>query len=405
MKSKILFFSLIFQVFLTSTNAQIKVSKDNQWSVRMTKSEMIRYPQAWQLDFQSKIKWDYCHGLELGAMLDVYDYYQFSDSAILNYVKGFGDSFVHADGTIQTYSLEEQSLDRINSGKIFFRLYERTKDEKYKKALALLRSQLNTQPRTVEGGFWHKNIYPHQMWLDGIYMGAPFYAEYAFRNNLPNDYADVIKQFLVVDEHTYDKVTHLNRHAWDESHEQKWADKTTGQSEHCWGRAYGWYAMALVDALDYIPVNVPHRIDLLKILNRVASQLEAYQDKTGEWYQVMDRSGAEGNYLESSCSAMFIYSLLKGVRKGYLPKRYLKVAEKAYSGYIKNFIKVDSDGLVTITNACAVAGLGGTPYRSGTYSYYIGEKKRNNDPKAVGPFIMASVEMERLSKSILKVIR
>ena len=377
--------------------AQVKISETLPWSVRMAESEMIRCPQSWQLDFQPKLKWDYCHGLELGAILDVYDMY--GDKKFYDYALSYADTMTYEDGRIETYNPNELSLDRINTGKFYFRIYEQTKNEKYKKALDLLRNQFDRQPRTSEGGFWHKKVYPHQMWLDGIYMGSPFYAEYAFRNNRPQDYADIIKQFVVIARHTYDPANGLYRHAWDESREQKWADKKTGQSAHCWGRAMGWYAMALVDALDYIPKHEAGRDSMLNILNNVATQIKKYQDKkTGLWYQVIDRSGDKGNYLESSCSTMFVYTLFKAVRMGYIDKSYLQVAEKGYKGILHDFIEVDKQGVVSITRACAVAGLGGTPYRAGDYEYYINEKIRPNDPKAVGPFILSSLEWERLHK-------
>ncbi|WP_394700420.1 glycoside hydrolase family 105 protein [uncultured Bacteroides sp.] len=364
----------------------------------MAESEMVRCPQPWQLDFQPTLKWDYCHGLELQAFLDLYDAY--GDKKYSEYAVAYADTMTHADGSIVTYKPEELSLDRINTGKIYFRIYEQTKNEKYKKAMDLLRDQLNHQPRTVDGGFWHKKIYPNQMWLDGLYMEAPFYAEYAFRNNNPQDYQDVIRQFLTVARYTYDSKNGLYRHACDVSRKEKWSDPVTGQSAHCWGRAMGWYAMAFVDALDFIPKHEAGRDSMLVILNNIATQVQRLQDpKTGLWYQVLDRSGDEGNYLESSCSTMFVYTLFKAVRMGYIDKSYLDVAIKGYKGILNNFIEVDKDGLVTITKACAVAGLGGKNYRSGDYDYYIHEAIRNNDAKAVGPFIMASLEWERLQNS------
>lgn len=394
-------------LFSIQIQAQQTVSEDLPWSVRMTESEMIRCPESWQLDFQSKLKWDYCHGLELQAMLDVYDTY--GNEKYFKYALAYADTMTNADGTIVTYKPTELSLDRINPGKFYFRIYEQTKNEKYKNALDLLRSQLDNQPRTKEGGFWHKKIYPHQMWLDGIYMASPFYAEYAYRNNRPQDYQDVIRQFLVIAKHTYDPVNDVYRHAWDESCSMPWADKVTGQAPHSWGRAMGWYAMALVDALDFIPEHEVKRDSMLLILDNVASQIKRLQDrKTGLWYQVLDRSGDVGNYLESSASAMFVYFLFKAVRKGYLDKSYLKVAESGYRSILKDFIEVDQNGLVSITQACAVAGLGGKPYRSGDYDYYINEKIRVNDAKAVGPFIMASLEWECLhpeARKSLKTIR
>lgn len=394
--------NLISRIFIVLTglvscslmNAQT-VSDKMPWSVRMTASEMIRCPESWQLDFQPKLKWDYCHGLELQAMLDVYDAY--GDKKIYDYALAYADTMVNEDGTIKTYKLHEYSLDRINSGKIFFRLYEQTKDEKYKKALDLLRSQLDKHPRNEDGGFWHKKIYPNQMWLDGIYMASPFYAEYAFRNNQPRDYKDVIDQFVIIANHTYDPINDVYRHACDVSRKEKWADKTTGQSAHAWGRAMGWYAMAFVDALEFIPKHEVSRDSMMAVFNKLAGQIKRLQDKkTGLWYQVLDRSGDKGNYLESSVSTMFVYTLFKAVRLGYLDESYLKIAEKGYKGILKNFIEVDDQGVVSITKACAVAGLGGKVYRSGDYEYYINEKIRDNDPKAVGPFIMASLEWERL---------
>lgn len=374
-----------------------RVSSEQPWSVRMAESEMIRWPESWQLDFQPRLKWDYCHGLELQSMLDVYDRY--GDKKFYDYALAYADTMVNADGTIKMYKREEFSLDRINSGKFIFRIYEQTKDEKYKKALALMRSQLDDHPRNEDGGFWHKKVYPHQVWLDGIYMGAPFYAEYAYRNNLVNDYADVIRQFLMAARHTYDPKTDLFRHACDVSRTERWADKETGQSLHSWGRAMGWYAMAFVDALDFIPEHEAGRDSMLVVFRHLAQMVKRVQDaKTGLWYQVLDKSGAEGNYLESSCSAMFIYALFKAVRKGYVDHSYLDVAVKGYKGFLNHFIEVDKEGLVTITKACAVAGLGGKNYRSGDYNYYINETIRNNDPKAVGPFILASLEWERLQE-------
>ncbi len=374
-----------------------RVSADQPWSVRMSESEMIRCPESWQLDFQPKLKWDYCHGLELQAMLDVYDRY--GDEKFYKYALAYADTMVNVDGSIKKYKLEEYSLDRVNSGKFIFRIYEQTKDVKYKKALDLMRSQFDGHPRNADGGFWHKKVYPNQVWLDGIYMGAPFYAEYAFRNNQVEVYPDVVNQFLMAARHTYDPKNGLYRHACDVSRKERWADPVTGQSQHCWGRALGWYAMAFVDALEFIPEHEAGRDSMLVILNNVATQIKRLQDaKTGLWYQVLDKSGEPGNYLESSCSAMFVYSLFKGVRKGYIDKSYLQVAIKGYEGILKHFIEVDENGLVSITQACAVAGLGGKNYRMGDYTYYINETIRANDAKAVGPFIMASLEYERLQE-------
>ena len=392
---KVLFATLL--LMLSGVLAAQKVNRQLPLSVRLVQSEMIRCPESWQLDFQPRLKWDYCHGLELGAMLAVYDRY--GDRRIYDYALAYADTMVNADGTIKMYKREEFSLDRINSGKFIFRIYEQEKEEKYRQALDLMRSQLDDHPRNADGGFWHKKVYPNQVWLDGVYMGTPFYAEYAYRNNRPQDYADVVRQILMAARHTYDPANGLYRHACDVSRKERWADPQTGQSQHCWGRALGWYAMAIVDALDFIPAQEAGRDSVLTILRQIAKQVKRLQEpKSGQWYQVLDRSGDEGNYLESTCSAMFIYTLFKAVRKGYIDKSYLNVAVKGYLGYLKKFIQEDANGVVSITDCCAVAGLGGKNYRSGDYDYYIHETIRDNDPKAIGPFILASLEWEDLQK-------
>ena len=399
MKSKRILMGCLGVMLAVVGIAQVQDSfpkNQKPWSVRMAESEMVRNPESWQVDFQPSLKWDYCHGLELGAMMDVYDRY--GDAKFYEYALAYADTMVNEDGTIKKYKLTDYSLDRINSGKMLFRIYEQTKNDKYKKALDLLRSQFDGQPRNADGGFWHKKVYPNQMWLDGLYMGTPFLAEYAYRNNEPQAYQEVINQIKIVARHTYDPANGLFRHACDVSKREKWADKETGQSQHCWGRALGWYMMAIVDDLDFIPQHEPGRDTVLVILNHIAETLKKYQSPEGLWYQVMDKSGDPGNYLESSCSAMFVYSLFKAVRKGYIPSSYFAVARKGYEGILNEFIKVDDNGLVSITKACAVAGLGGKNYRMGDYDYYIHEQIRDNDPKAVGPFILASLEWEGLPK-------
>ena len=285
----------------------------------------------------------------------------------------------------------------LNSGKFIFDLYDKTKDDRYMKAIHLLRKQLKEQPRTKEGGFWHKQRYPNQMWLDGLYMGAPFYAQCAVRLNQPGAFDDILDQFIVVHKHTYDPTTGLNYHGWDESKEQKWADPKTGCSPNFWGRAEGWYAMALVDVLDFFPQNHVGRSKLIEILNQVVSGIKKYQDPaTGLWFQVLDQGNREGNYLEATGSSMFTYALLKAVRKGYISKEYKEIALKGYEGIVKKLIQENPDGTISLTQCCSVAGLGGTPYRSGTFYYYVHEPVRDNDPKGVGPFIMASIEIEKM---------
>jgi len=366
------------------------------WSVRMADSEMQRHPDPLRLDSE-KPKWEYTHGLVLKAMLEVWQ--RNRDDRYWSYVNGYYDRMIGADGGIQTYVLEEYNIDRINPGKPLFLLYEKTGQEKYKKAIERLRQQLREHPRTSEGGFWHKKRYPYQMWLDGLYMGAPFLAQYAKAFNEPAAFDVVAKQFVLMEKHARDEKTGLLHHGWDESRQQKWADSQTGRSRSFWGRAIGWYAMGLVEALDFVPANHPKRGELIAILDRLAVAVTLVQDpKSGVWYQVLDQGGREGNYLEASVSSMLSFALLKAARLGYINAKYGEVGRRAYEGIVKHFIEVDKNGLVNIHRVCQVAGLGGDPerelYRDGSYEYYIREKIRSNDPKAVGPFIFASLEME-----------
>lgn len=364
------------------------------YSVWMAESEIQRWPELWQVDFVKKPKWDYTQGLMAQAMLMTAEASE--DKRFYEYVKSFADQFVDTAGKIMTYKMEQYSLDRVNGGKFIWDMWHKTGEEKYYKAAVMLREQLNGQPRTSEGGFWHKEVYPHQMWLDGLYMGAPFYAECAKELNRPGDFDDVINQFVIVYRHTYDARTGLNFHGWDESREQEWANQETGCSAHVWGRAMGWYFMGLVDVLDFIPEDHPRRKEVINLLEKVAEGVKNAQDeKSGVWYQVMDQSEREGNYLEATASSMFVYSYYKSIRLGYLSEEsYLQTADKGYEGILKEFVREQNDGTISLTQCCAVAGLGGKPYRDGTFEYYINETVRDNDPKGVGPFIMASLERE-----------
>ncbi|HOQ05633.1 MAG TPA: glycoside hydrolase family 88 protein [Anaerohalosphaeraceae bacterium] len=364
-----------------------------RWSERMIRSEMTRNPQAWMIDFSPKPRWKYPSGLMMKAIWTagiLYDKPEY-----LEYVKSYYDILITDDGQILTYDAATYNIDNINPGKTLIDVYLRSPQAKYRKAIEALREQMRTHPRTSEGGFWHKKIYPHQMWLDGLYMGAAFLAQYAAVFEEKPLFDDVARQFVLMEKHARDPKTGLLYHGWDESRTQKWADPSTGCSPHFWGRAMGWYAMALIDTLDYFPTDHPQRKELVDILNRLMEAVVKVQDpKTGVWYQIVDKPNEKGNYLESSCSAMFVYSLLKGIRKGYLPSSMTEAAEKGYAGILKEFVEVAADGQVHLHKGCAVAGLGGSPYRDGSFNYYISEPVRSNDPKAVEPFILASLEME-----------
>ncbi len=362
----------------------------------MADSVMARHADPLTID-AVRPKWEYTQGLVLKAIFAVGE--KTGDSRYFDYGRRYYDEMIGTDGAIRTYQLSEYNIDRINPGKALFSLYEKTKDEKYQKALLLLRRQMKEHPRTKEGGFWHKQRYPFQMWLDGLYMGSPFLAQYAKVYNEPALLDDVVNQFVWMEKHARDPKTGLLYHGYDESRQQKWADPVTGRSKEFWGRAMGWYAMGLVDTLDFVPVSHPRRGELVAILGRLAVAVEKVQDKkSGVFWQVLDKGGREGNYLESSASAMFSYALMKGARQGVLEPRFGALGRKIHEGVIKEFITTDAAGVMSIHRGCEVAGLGGDPgsgnFRDGTFEYYVKERIRSNDPKAVGPFILASLEYE-----------
>jgi unsaturated rhamnogalacturonyl hydrolase len=384
--------SLLFSFLLLSGMSPAH-AQSPPLSRQMAATVMTRWQDSWEIQPGRSEKWSYDQGVVLKGIEGVW--LNTADGKYFRFIQQSIDRFVRDDGTIRTYEINEYNIDHINNGKILLLLYNVTGQEKYRKAAALLREQLKTHPRTSEGGFWHKQIYPTQMWLDGLYMGEPFYAEYAATFHEDAAFDDIAKQFVLMEIHSRDAKTGLLFHAWDESRKQRWANPTTGRSPNFWGRAMGWYAMALVDTLDYFPQNHPQRGALIGILKRLAVAVQQYQDpKSGLWYEVLDKGNAKGNYLEASVACMFTYALAKGVRKGYLPGSYLRVAQKGYRGIVSRFIKTDPAGQVNLEGTVSVGGLGGNPYRDGSYEYYLSEKIVTNDPKGVGAFLMASNEME-----------
>jgi unsaturated rhamnogalacturonyl hydrolase len=298
----------------------------------------------------------------------------------------------------ELWRMEDYNIDNINPGKMLFPLFEETGDKRYETVIHTLSRQLADHPRTDAGGFWHKKRYPHQMWLDGLYMGSVFYARYGKEYNEPENLADAANWIILMEEKARDPKTGLLHHAWDESRDQRWADSETGLSGHFRGRGMGCYSMALVDILDYLDAD-SRRDEVIGIVRRTAEAIVRFQDKeSGVWYQVLDMAGREGNYLEGSVSSMFAYFLLKAIKKGYIDESYYAYARKAYQGILDRLMVIRKDGGTVITPVCAVAGLGGDPYRDGSYEYYINEKRRENDPKAAGPFILASLLYEELEK-------
>ena len=403
------------------------------YSEWLTYSEMKRVPKSYFLDFSSKPKWSYVMGIELEGMLDTYLRYGGED--ILKYCKEYTDTMIYADGNIRGFNILDYNLDNIRTGHFVTRMYQKYPEQKNLLAMQLMMKQLQEQPRTIaDKVFWHKAIYAYQVWLDGIFMGLPFRtltapitckpakntkaAKAKADKEIQAIYDDAVNQLKITYQRTFDPKTELNRHAYDETRKTFWADKETGLSQHCWGRAQGWYTMALVEVLDALPEDYARRGELIDLLKKDFDAILKWQDKkSGVWYQVMDSPKREGNYLESTCSSMFAYALLKAYRKGYVSEKYKDAGIKAYKGIIKNFIKVHPDKTISLTNCCSVAGLGPavTPEveaamkkinpkgsvnentkRDGSYAYYLSEPIRDNDAKGIGPFLWASLEMEML---------
>ena len=385
---KILF---VFAIVLTacSSNNALQLAQE------IGKSEMRHNPELWTCDGAERPKWEYTPTLMARAFVELYN--ETGDTTYLNHAQRFADQFIGEDGAILTYKQSLYNMDRIQGGNFLILLNEINPQPQYLTAIETLRDQLRNQPRTAEGGFWHKQVYEHQMWLDGLFTGTTFYARYAAWKPEPEAWSDIANQFLTVDKHTR-KANGLNHHGWDESRQMAWSDSVTGCSAETWGRAEGWYVMALVDVLELMPADQPERPELIAILNRVMKALMAVQDKdTHLWYQVPDKGDQEGNYLESTCSAMYCYAMAKGVRIGVLDKNYKKEAQQVLEGLKAHKIVTNEDGTLSLIDCCAVAGLGGNPFRDGTYDYYIHERIRKDDPKGVAPLILACLELHRIA--------
>ena len=395
------------------------------YSEWLTYSEMQRVPKSFLLDFSTKPKWSYVMGIELEGMLDTYLTY--GGEAIRQYCQEYTDTMINAKGDIRGYDILDYNLDNIRTGHFVTRMYNLYPEPKNKIAINTMMKQLQNQPRTIaDKVFWHKAIYAYQVWLDGIFMGLPFRCLAAATQLKPKEavkiYDDAVNQLKITYQRTLDPKTGLNRHAYDETREAFWSDNETGLSQHCWGRAQGWYSMALIEVLDALPEDYSRRGEVLDLLQKDLDAVIKWQDaKTGTWYQVMDSPEREGNYLESTCTAMFAYVLLKAYNKGYLGEQYRDAGIKAYKGLIKNMIRVNADKTISLTNCCSVAGLGpaATPQvieamkkinpkgsvkenkrRDGSYAYYLDEPIRDNDAKGVGPFIWASLEIEKLGYNV-----
>lgn len=378
-----------------------------QW---MTYSEMKRTPKSYLLDFASKPRWNYAVGIELEGLLDTYRVH--GDDSILNYLHTYRQKMIDERGDVVGYDYNAFNLDNVRPAKFILRMQQYGAREGEKIALKTFMKQLLNQPRTREGVFWHKAIYANQVWLDGIFMGLPFYCDYAVKNCSPRKARrildDAVNQMIQTDRRTYDEKTGLWKHAWDETHRQFWANPLTGQSRHTWARALGWYVMAMTECLDVMPDDYPRKAEVVALLQKVMKAVVQYQDKKSRvWYDVLDVESPK-NYLESTASCMFAYVLLKGSRMGWLDTDFNEAGKRAYEGILKRFIRVNEDRTITLTDCCSVSGLGPGkgPFvpagkenykRDGSFDYYMSEPIRDNDAKGIGPFIWASLEMERLN--------
>ena len=385
---------------LTLTNAEqinidtIALKKLNPVASNLVEKFAATAMQIWPDSFAvkpgGKAKWSYDQGVILRSVESLWN--ATGDAQYFKYLQHAMDYYVREDGTIYEYKPDEYNIDHLNNGKLLITLYQVTGKEKYKKALDLLHAQIISHPRNSLGGFWHKKIYPNQMWLDGLYMGAAFYAQYAAAFHDTAAFDDITRQFVIAEKYTRDASTGLLYHAWDESKQQKWADPNTGKSPHIWGRAMGWYAMALVDALDYYPTNHVGRDSLIQILQRWSAAVVKVQDaKDGLWFDILDAPNDARNYKEASASSMFTCVLLKAIRHGYISSDYLVNAKKGYDGILKTFIE-DDKGQLNLKGTVSVSGLGGNPYRDGSLDYYFKEPVVVNDPKGMGAFLQCAVE-------------
>ncbi|MES1184930.1 MAG: glycoside hydrolase family 88 protein [Myxococcales bacterium] len=380
------------QVSLTMAVAGPRQGAALAWAERVAATLIEQHPQG-LMD-----KWEYDSGVVLKGLLALSK--KTGNARYFEYVERSIDRLLDDDGTIKGYRVDEHNLDMLNVGKVLFPLLAAAKEEKerarYRHALDTLRDQLRQQPRTRDGAFWHKQIYPHQIWLDGIYMASPFLTEYALTFGEPAALNDVATQILVAEQHLRDPKTGLLYHGWDETHGERWSNPKTGTSSQFWGRSVGWYAMAVVDVLELLPANHPRRAALLAVLQRLSRAVVAVQDReTGVWWQVLDAAKRDKNYRESSASAMFVYALGKAVRLGFIDRAQFEPAvQRGSRGLLEQFASFDDHERLHVKNICKVAGLGGTPYRDGSYAYYTSTEISDSDPKGVGAFLLAAVETQ-----------
>ena len=396
MRTKIGFLVLIFLfISLLAIGGKKKDGGMRPYSMRIAESFLAMNPDTiFAMPEKRELKWNYDQAVIFEAL---YQMWLISgNQKYFDRMRQNLDYFLDDDGRIKTYTITDYSLDLIAPGRQLLYLQKITGERRYKNAVDTLRAQLRGQPRTHEGGFWHKKIYPYQMWLDGLYMAEPFYALYAAYDNEPEDFNDIANQFVWMEKHARDSATGLLYHGWDESKQQRWANFENGTSPSFWGRAMGWYAMGLVDVLDYFPKDHPQREKLIDILRQLAGAILAYRDTDSKlWWQVVDKPGKVKNFQEASASAMFTYVFAKGANKGYLDKKFTTAAQESFEGIVKHFTTTDKNGHIDFHEVCGSVGLGSQPYRDGSYEYYVGVPRRTNDLRGIGTFLLAAIELEK----------
>lgn len=340
-------------------------------------------------------QWSYDYSVVHQGMEMLYG--RTGEKKYFDYIQRSLDAFLSPDGSqLRGYDPNSHNLDFLCLGKQLLYLYRQTGEQRYFTAASVLRRQLLSQPRTPEGGFWHKACYPSQMWLDGLHMAAPFYLRYALEaGEGPESVNDVTWQLRLAYDRTLNPVTGLNCHGWDAARQQKWADPISGRSAHAWGRAVGWYMTALVDVLELLPESANDRGALLTILKAMAQKLLLVR-RDGVWQQVLDCPGRMGNYAEASGSSMIVYALLKGARLGLLTPEIGREGQLAFGALVRHFVGQLQDGTLFLAKCCQCAGLGGANYRDGSFDYYISEPIISYDLKGTGAFIQAACEMERM---------
>ena len=319
------------------------------------------------------------------------------DKKYSDFAEKFINYYIGDDGSIRGYTIDNFNLDDINEGRVLFDLYVATGKEKYKNAILLLREQLEKQPRTITGSFWHKKIYPHQVWLDGIYMAQVFYVRFQQEFG-GGSITDTMHQIRNVRQYMFAEDKKLLYHGLDCSKSIFWADKKTGLSSSFWLRAIGWSTVALADIIGYLDDGAD-RDEISGIFREVIAGIEQYADpETGMYWQVVDQGGREGNYLETSGSSMIAYAMMKGARLGVLDKKYAQQGRKTFDGICEKYLKFDDNGELNLGGICLMAGLGpdGDRRRDGSFEYYISEPVVENDAKGVAPFVLCYTEVKRM---------